>query len=131
MSSSTSSQTIPAPALPLLVATTLVVLHDQVNAERPSSAQMAAMVTATLHRGHQLTISSPTSGLAAVMVTAIAETMAARLATVSPPPAGPLPAGMIAEEVARWDDPGHPGYQLAAEDPADLPAWLPRHYLPQ
>ena len=64
MSSSTSSQTIPATVLPRLVATTLVVLHDQVHAPRPTAAQMATLVDTTLRRAHQLADVTPPPPLA-------------------------------------------------------------------
>lgn len=128
MSSSTSSQTIPATVLPRLVATTLVVLHDQVHAPRPTAAQMATLVDTTLRRAHQLADVTPPPPLATVLVRALAETINARLAAVIPPPSGPLPPGMISEEVARWDDPGHPGYWLEV-DPEQIPDWLPPAYL--
>lgn len=107
----------------LLAATTLIVLHDQVGIARPTAATMTRLVAATRARADQLGASP------AAMNQALAETMTQQMNAAVPPPTGPIPAGMIDEEVARWIDPAHPATRLI-EDPDQIPDWLPTQYLP-
>ena len=122
----TSSDLGSAP-VDLLTATTLIVLHDQVHIDRPPALVMTRLVTATRARAADL------GNTADALAVALIETMTARMAAAVPPPTGPIPSEMIAEEITRWADPGHPAYHLAqdlAQDPDQVPDWLPTQYLP-
>lgn len=104
--------------VPRLTAVTLLVLHDQVGIARPGERELAVLVEQTLHA------SGPAPLTSQPVIAALAATMRRQMAVAIPPPTGPIPPGMIGEEVGRWADPTHPALTVLGVDP-DWPSPLP------